>query len=110
MAALRTEVCLAFPTLDALRDGYEVFPVVDAVGGTSPEARRAGLERIVPSRRPTDRMGVARRRAGARLGTNRHGSERRGHRAHIPTSEGILSGVQLRGAGEDSPNDGQSLF
>lgn len=47
MAALWTEVCLAFPTLDALRDGYEVFPVVDAVGGTSPEAHRAGLERIV---------------------------------------------------------------
>jgi nicotinamidase-related amidase len=47
MAALWTEVCLAFPTLDALRGGYEVFPVVDAVGGTSPEAHRAGLERIV---------------------------------------------------------------
>lgn len=47
MAALWTEVCLAFPTLDALRAGYEVFPVVDAVGGTSPEAHRAGLERIV---------------------------------------------------------------
>jgi nicotinamidase-related amidase len=47
MAALWTEVCLTFPTLDALRHGYEVFPVVDAVGGTSPEAHRAGLERIV---------------------------------------------------------------
>ncbi len=35
------------PALDALRDGYEVFPVVDTVGGTSPEAHRAGLERIV---------------------------------------------------------------
>jgi hypothetical protein len=40
MAALWTEVCLAFPALDALRHGYEVFPVVDAVGGTSPEAHR----------------------------------------------------------------------
>jgi nicotinamidase-related amidase len=47
MTALWTEVCLAFPSLDALRDGYEVHPVVDAVGGTSPEAHRAGLERIV---------------------------------------------------------------
>jgi nicotinamidase-related amidase len=47
MVALWTEVCLAFPALDALRAGYEVFPVVDAVGGTSPEAHRAGLERIV---------------------------------------------------------------
>ena len=33
--------------LDALRDGYEVYPVVDAVGGTSVEAHRAGLERVV---------------------------------------------------------------
>jgi nicotinamidase-related amidase len=47
MTALWTEICLAFPSLDALRGGYEVFPVVDAVGGTSPEAHRAGLERIL---------------------------------------------------------------
>jgi nicotinamidase-related amidase len=47
MTALWTEVCLAFPSLDALRAGYEVFPVVDAVAGTSAEAHRAGLERIV---------------------------------------------------------------
>lgn len=47
MTALWTEVCLTYPSLDAMRDGYEVFPVVDAVGGTSPEAHRAGLERIM---------------------------------------------------------------
>jgi len=47
MTALWTEVCLAYPALDALRAGYEVFPVVDAVGGTSRVAHRAGLERIV---------------------------------------------------------------
>ena len=46
MTALWTEVCLAFPTLDALREGFEVYPVADAVGGTSPEAHQAGLERI----------------------------------------------------------------
>src|ERR1700722_14456153 len=46
MAALWTEACLSFPALDALREGFEVYPVVDAVAGTSPEAHRAGLERI----------------------------------------------------------------
>jgi nicotinamidase-related amidase len=46
MAALWTEVCLVFPALDAMRAGYEVYPVVDAVAGTSAEAHRAGLERI----------------------------------------------------------------
>ncbi len=45
--ALWTEVCMAFTALDALRDGYEVYPVVDAIGGTSPEAHRAALERVV---------------------------------------------------------------
>ena len=36
-----------FPGSGRPAAGYEVFPVVDAVGGTSPEAHRAGLERIV---------------------------------------------------------------
>jgi len=47
MVALWTEVCLAFPALDALREGFEVYPVVDAVGGTSAIAHQAGLERIM---------------------------------------------------------------
>jgi nicotinamidase-related amidase len=46
MVALWTEVCLAFPALDALREGFEVYPVVDAVGGTSSTAHRTGLDRI----------------------------------------------------------------
>jgi nicotinamidase-related amidase len=46
ICALWTEICMAFTALDALREGYEVYPVVDAVGGTSPEAHRAGLERV----------------------------------------------------------------
>src|SRR3989440_11821672 len=45
--ALWTEVCMAFAALDALREGYEVYPVVDAIGGTSPEAHRAGLDRVI---------------------------------------------------------------
>jgi nicotinamidase-related amidase len=46
MAALWTEACLTFPSLDMMREGYETYPVTDAVGGTSPEAHRAGLDRI----------------------------------------------------------------
>jgi nicotinamidase-related amidase len=46
MTALWTEACLTFPALDALREDYDVYPVVDAVGGTSLEAHRAALERI----------------------------------------------------------------
>jgi nicotinamidase-related amidase len=32
ICALCTEACLAFPTLDAIEAGYQVYPVVDAVG------------------------------------------------------------------------------
>jgi nicotinamidase-related amidase len=46
MIALWTEVCLAFPLLDAMRQGFEAYPIVDAVGGTSKKAHRAGLERL----------------------------------------------------------------
>jgi isochorismate hydrolase len=47
LCALWTEICMAFPALDALREGYDVYPVVDSIGGTSEEAHRAGLERVV---------------------------------------------------------------
>lgn len=47
ICALWTEVCLCFPTLDALRDGYEVYPIVDAVGGTSREAHDLAVQRMV---------------------------------------------------------------
>ena len=54
MCALWTEACLLFPALDALSEGYEVYPVTDAVGGTSPESHRAALERMVQAgARPT---------------------------------------------------------
>jgi nicotinamidase-related amidase len=44
--ALWTEACMAFAALDALRERYEVYPVVDAIGGTSVEAHRAALKRV----------------------------------------------------------------
>jgi len=47
LCALWTEVCMAFPALDALKEGFDVYPVVDAIAGTSVEAHRAGLERVI---------------------------------------------------------------
>jgi len=46
MAALWTEACLTFPALDAMREGYEVYAVADAVGGTSVSAHDMALRRI----------------------------------------------------------------
>lgn len=47
MGGLWTEVCLTYPTLDALRDGYEVYPVSDAVGGMSVDAHARAMERMI---------------------------------------------------------------
>jgi nicotinamidase-related amidase len=46
LCALWTEACLTFPALDAMREGFEVYPVVDAVGGTSLKAHEAALTRV----------------------------------------------------------------
>lgn len=47
MCALWTEVCLVHPALDALKERFEVYPVVDAVGGTSLAAHNAALQRLL---------------------------------------------------------------
>jgi nicotinamidase-related amidase len=46
LCALWTEACMAFAALDAIKELYEVYPVVDAIAGTSVEAHRAGLQRV----------------------------------------------------------------
>jgi len=46
MADLWTEVCLAFPALEAIKAGYEVYAVEDASGGTSLTAHNAAMRRI----------------------------------------------------------------
>jgi nicotinamidase-related amidase len=46
MTALWTEACLTFPALDAIRAGYEVYVLVDAVGGTSLAAHETALRRM----------------------------------------------------------------
>jgi len=60
IAGLWTEVCVAFPTLDALRDGYEVFVVVDAIGGVSRVAHEAAMQRMIQAgARPISVLGLA---------------------------------------------------
>lgn len=47
LAGLWTEVCIAFPALDALREGYEVYFVVDAIGGVSRAAHDSAVQRMI---------------------------------------------------------------
>ncbi len=46
MTALWTEACLTFPALDAMAEGYDVYVVADAVGGTSVTAHDMALRRV----------------------------------------------------------------
>src|SRR5256714_15250368 len=43
---LHTEICLTFATVQALKDGYDVMYVTDAVGGRSQTAHRTAIERL----------------------------------------------------------------
>ena len=47
MAALWTEICLAFPVIHALGEGYEVYIVTDASGGVSVEAHEVAIQRMI---------------------------------------------------------------
>ena len=46
LAGLWTEVCVAWPTLNMLDEGYNIYVVEDACGGTSQEAHDAALSRM----------------------------------------------------------------
>ena len=47
IAGVVTDVCVAFPTLSALEEGYEVFVVTDASGTFNSVVRDAALHRVV---------------------------------------------------------------
>jgi nicotinamidase-related amidase len=47
MAALWTEVCLAYPVLDLLREGYEIYALSDVSGGTTLDAHERGMQRLI---------------------------------------------------------------
>ena len=47
MAALWTEVCLVYPALDMLLEGYEIYALADVSGGTTPDAHERGMQRLL---------------------------------------------------------------
>ncbi len=47
IAALWTEVCLTMPAIEAIGEGYDVYIVTDASGGTSKEAHDMAVERMI---------------------------------------------------------------
>ena len=60
VAGLWSEICVAFPVIDALQAGYEVYVVVDAIGGVSKAAHEAALQRMVQAgAKPISVLGLA---------------------------------------------------
>ncbi|MGZ3827210.1 MAG: isochorismatase family protein [Bdellovibrio sp.] len=45
--ALWTEICLAFPVIDALEEDYQVSIIVDAVGGESITEHETAIQRLI---------------------------------------------------------------
>jgi nicotinamidase-related amidase len=46
IAGLWTEACVLFPTLDLLKEGYEIYVVADACGDLSAEAHDRSMDRM----------------------------------------------------------------
>jgi nicotinamidase-related amidase len=46
IAGLWTEACVAFPTLDLLKEGFEVYIAADACGDLSVEAHNRSMDRL----------------------------------------------------------------
>lgn len=49
MAGLWTEICVAMPAIQAVGEGYDVYAVTDASGGTSLEAHEMAVRRMIQS-------------------------------------------------------------
>src|SRR5208282_5170944 len=47
MGGLWTEVCIVDPTIDSLQEGFEVYVVADACGGTSVMAHEMAMQRMI---------------------------------------------------------------
>jgi nicotinamidase-related amidase len=47
IAGLWTQLCICFPTLDAIAEGYDVYVPTDACGDISPEAHERAVQRAI---------------------------------------------------------------
>ncbi len=47
IAGLWTSMCFAYTALHAVREGYEVYGLMDAAGDSTPDSHRYGIERMI---------------------------------------------------------------
>ncbi|HWX91665.1 MAG TPA: isochorismatase family protein, partial [Terriglobales bacterium] len=59
IAGLWTEVCVAFPTVQAIHDGYEIYVVEDCCGDVSQLAHDNAMKRVIQAgAKPVTSMSV----------------------------------------------------
>jgi nicotinamidase-related amidase len=47
LAGLWTSMCFAFTAIQGVRQGYEVYGLIDAAGDSTPEAHKFGIKRML---------------------------------------------------------------
>ena len=72
IAGLWTEACVLFPTLDMLKEGYEIYIPADACGDLSLEAHNRAMDRAVQAGAIPDHVAPIRLRVAAGLGAHRN--------------------------------------
>ena len=91
MTALWTEVCLAFPALDALRRRLRGVPGRGCGGRHLLRGASGGARAHRPGWRATHRLGIPGMRIAARLGSDGHRSRGGGNRAHLSAPKRAVS-------------------
>ena len=83
-AALWTEICLAYPVIHSLGDGYDVFFVTDASGGTTREAHDMAVQRLIQAgATPLTWMGVMTECAGTAVSFGNYSGKCKGTRGAL---------------------------
>jgi nicotinamidase-related amidase len=47
ISGLWTSMCFAYTALHAIRDGYDVYGLIDAAGDSTPDAHKYGIKRML---------------------------------------------------------------
>ena len=99
IAGVVTEVCVAFPALSALEEGYEVFVVTDASGTFNEITRARRLGAHGSGRRAADELVRRGLRAAPRLAQRHRGPGRALLQSHseLPEPDHQLSGQEVAG-------------
>jgi nicotinamidase-related amidase len=59
ISGLWTSMCFCYTALHAVKEGYDVYGLMDAAGDSTHDAHKYGIKRMAPGRRHSYHRGVA---------------------------------------------------